>query len=86
MDYVFSDYAVSKLKRRGIEEQLARKIIDSPEQRLTARPGREVFQSIVVTEAGKRFLVRIFVDVHVKPARVVTRYRTSKIAKYWEKP
>jgi hypothetical protein len=33
--------------------------------------------------AGKRYLVRVFVDVDRSPAEVVTVYRTSKIEKYW---
>lgn len=30
------------------------------------------------------FLVRVVVDVDRQPAEVVTAYRTTKIAKYWE--
>jgi hypothetical protein len=32
---------------------------------------------------GRRYLVRVFVDVDRSPAEVVTAYRTSKIDKYW---
>lgn len=84
MDYVFSEYAMSKLRRRGIEEQMARRIIDAPQQRFEVKPGRELFQS-VISESGKNYLVRIFVDVNRVSARVVTGYRTSKIEKYWRK-
>ncbi len=84
MDYVFSEYAISKLRRRGIEEQTARRIIDAPQQRFEVKPGRELFQS-VISESGKNYLVRIFVDVNRVPARVVTGYQTSKIEKYWRK-
>jgi hypothetical protein len=46
------------------------------------RPGREVLESRLELE-GKRYLLRVFVDVDRSPAEVVTAYRTSKIAKYW---
>ncbi|HEV8130242.1 MAG TPA: hypothetical protein VGQ81_03255 [Acidobacteriota bacterium] len=75
---------MSKLRRRGIEEQMARRIIDAPQQRFEVKPGRELFQS-VISESGKNYLVRIFVDVNRVSARVVTGYRTSKIEKYWRK-
>jgi len=35
-----------------------------------------------VSEHGREFLVRVFVDVDRKPADVVTAYKTSKISKY----
>jgi len=31
----------------------------------------------------RRYLVRVIVDTDESPPRVVTAYRTSKIAKYW---
>jgi hypothetical protein len=36
-----------------------------------------------ISEGGRRFLIRVFVDVEQSPAEVVTTYRTSKIDKYW---
>jgi hypothetical protein len=36
-----------------------------------------------VTDVGKVYLVRVFVDVDRQPAEVVTVYRTSKVSKYW---
>jgi hypothetical protein len=34
-------------------------------------------------EAGRIYLIRVFVDVDRRPAEVVTAYRTGKLEKYW---
>jgi hypothetical protein len=48
----------------------------------SVRPGRVILQSRV--RIGTRSqLIRVFADVDVSPAQVVTAYRTSKIDKYW---
>ena len=70
------------MARRGIERQIVDQILRTPEQRHPVRTGRDVLQSRI--EIGTRlYLVRVFADVDRKPARVVTAYRTSKIAKCW---
>lgn len=81
---VVSSHAESQLARRGIPETLAIRIASGPQQVVAVRPGREVRQSIVVSSpGGRRYLVRAIVDVHGDDIRIVTVYRTSRIAKYW---
>ena len=75
-------HAAFQMERRGINEGIVRRVLAAPEQRLTARPGRDVLQSRIAFQ-GKTTLVRVFVDVDESPAEVVTVYRTSNIAKYW---
>jgi hypothetical protein len=53
-----------------------------PMLRRTVRSGRDVLQSRIVV-AGKKYLLRVFVDIDRQPAEVVTVYRTSRVAKYW---
>jgi uncharacterized protein YuzE len=48
------------------------------------RPGREVVHSKVEL-VGRRYLVRVFVEVDRSPAEVVTAYRARKINKVPEK-
>jgi len=84
-DYVLTPHAHVELARRGLSEDTIRAILAQPEQRLEVRPGRVVLQSRISAGKGaKTCLVRVFVDVDRNPAEVVTAYRTSKIAKYWE--
>ena len=59
-----------------------RAVLAAPEQREVVRPGREVLQSLTEL-GGKRYRIRVFVDVDRRPAEVVTAYRTSRIGKYW---
>lgn len=80
--FVLTQHATFELQRRGLDEAIVRKVLAAPEERKAVRPGRDVLQSRV-SIAGKRYLVRVFVDVDRSPAEVVTAYRTSKIDKYW---
>ena len=80
--FVLTPHATFELRRRGLDETIVRQVLAAPEQRDTVRLGRDVLQSQLEIE-GKRYLVRVFVDVDRSPAEVVTVYRTSKIDKYW---
>jgi len=83
-DYIVTDHAAFEMKRRGLSEQVIRRVLVTPEQRLEIRPGRVVLQSRLNLGAPeKTVLVRVIVDVNRHPAEVVTAYQTSKIAKYW---
>jgi hypothetical protein len=84
LDFVLTPHATSELRRRGLDEAMVRQVLADPEQRIVVRPGREVVHSRI-EPAGRRYLVRVFVDVDRSPAEVVTAYRTSKIDKYWRR-
>jgi hypothetical protein len=86
-DYVVTDHAAFEMGRRGLSEQVIRRVLVAPEQRLEIRSGRVVLQSRVALGAPeKTVLVRVVVDVDRHPAEVVTAYQTSKIGKYWRQP
>jgi hypothetical protein len=71
-----------EMARRGIDEDLLRRVLSRPGQRWTIRRGRDLLQSRIAFE-GKEYLVRVFVDVDRRPPEIVTVYRTSNIVKYW---
>ena len=81
-DYVITNHASFEMKRRGISPRQVQNVLKNPGQRLTIRNGRDVLQS-QISEGGRRFLIRVFVDVDRSPAEVVMAYRTSRIGKYW---
>ncbi|MEK6710140.1 MAG: DUF4258 domain-containing protein [Nitrospinota bacterium] len=85
-EYAITPHAAFEMERRGLPPDVVRDILSNPGQRIAARSGRDVFQSIV--EHGEvRWLVRVIVDMDRRPPEVVTAYRTSKIEKYWrERP
>ena len=80
--FILTPHAVFELQRRGLDEAIVRQVLAAPEQRDTVRLGRDVLQSRLEIE-GKRYLVRVFVDIDRRPAEVVTVYRTSNVDKYW---
>ena len=81
-DAIISEHAASQMARRGISVALLKGVLRNPEQAVEVRPGRVILQSR--TRIGPHNqLIRVFVDVDVPPAQVVTVYRTSKIDKYW---
>jgi hypothetical protein len=79
----FSDHALFQMNRRDISESEVVGVIQNPELTVEVRPGRVVFQSLLMKGAPvKAFLLRVFVDVRKSGDEVVTVYRTSKIDKY----
>jgi hypothetical protein len=82
VDYILTDHAIRELRRRELDKQDIDKVLRNPGQRLDVRPGRVVLQSKTQGQ-GAEYLLRVFVDIDRHPAKVVTAYRTSKIAKYW---
>ena len=82
--YYLTNHARAEMTRRQITEADVAKVLASPEQTMSVREGREIYQSRVESgEPPKTYLLRVFVDVDRDPAEVVTVYLTSKVAKYW---
>ena len=82
-NYIVTPHAVFEMQRRGIDHEILRHVLTSPEWRETVREGRDILQSRIAFQEGI-YLVRVFVDVDREPADVVTVYRTSKMNKYWK--
>ena len=72
------------MERRHITEMEVAQVLATPEQVEYVREGRVVYQSrLRLGRPAKTYLLRVFVDTGCDPPRIVTAYRTSKIAKYW---
>lgn len=83
-DYRITPHARFEMQRRGLDEEIVSRVLSEPEQEETMRQGRVVCQSrITMGVPGRRYLVRVILDIDRDPAEVVTVYRTSKIGKYW---
>jgi hypothetical protein len=83
--FVLTDHAEFEIARRGISREDVSSVLGAPEQALTVRPGRCVYQSRVPSRstAGEVRLLRVFVDVDREVPEVVTAYRTSQVGKHW---
>lgn len=82
MEFRITDHARKELSRRQIPESALQEVLDNPEQIVPEDSGRKAYQSRL-DFGGKMYLVRAIMEDDIKPAAVVTVYRTSKIAKYW---
>lgn len=84
MDISISDHAAVEINRRNIQIEDIEQVLRAPQQILSVRSNRRIYQSIIEIN-GKPYLLRLIVD-EGKPAKLVTVYRTSKIKKYWRAP
>ena len=82
--WIVTDHARDELARRRIPLTVVWDVLRRPGQQVAVRPGREVWQTILLLDSPPRpYLVRVVVDIDRAPREVVTAYRTSKIRKYW---
>lgn len=81
MELIISEHAAQEMKRRAISAQAVEQIFKAPQQILSSRLGRQIYQSIVEM-GGKPYLLRLVIE-EGPPPTLVTAYRTSKIQKYW---
>ena len=83
-NYIVTSHAALEMGRRGLSRETVDRVMAAPEQWVEARTGRIILQSrIFMEDAGRIYLIRVFVDVDRNPCEVVTVYRTSKVSKYW---
>jgi len=71
------------MARRKIPLEWLDSVLASPQQRIPELGGKEIFQSLLTTEDGTLYLLRVVLATEQEPPVVVTVYRTSKIEKYW---
>ncbi len=82
---ILTEHAQFEMARRGLSEDVVRRIALDPEQVVSSSLGRQVRQSRVQESADTRLLlVRVVVVEGKGILTVITAYRTSKIAKYWQ--
>jgi hypothetical protein len=81
----YTGHALFEMKRRGLGIEAVDLVLAHPGQVLDLRPGRAVYQSIMVLDDSQnKYLIRVIVDIDRIPFDIVTVYKTSKISKYWK--
>jgi len=85
MKFHFSRHVLDEMNKRKIPQKLVEHTLHAPEQKVPEVDEITCYQSQVEID-GKTYLLRIMVNEMMKPAVVVTMYRTSKISKYWRTP
>jgi hypothetical protein len=75
-------HAWQQLQYRHIPETVVAMVAARPEQTIRLGSRRQIRQSIVPLE-GRRYLVRVVIELVRGDTEVITVYRTSKVARYW---
>lgn len=78
-----SAHVQNELVKRKIPLVIVEAILANPGQKVRETPDVICYQSQVEI-SDKTYLVRVMVNETVDPRKVITAYRTSRIAKYWE--
>jgi hypothetical protein len=80
--FILSEHAKEEIERRSIPLDTIHRVMESPQQIVSAYGERQVYQSKVEI-GGKLYLVRVIVEP-TDPLMIITAYRTSQIEKYWK--
>ena len=83
MEFRITRHAKEELARRDIPMELLKSVLDNPQQIVLEKIGRKAYQSKIDFGEGKIYLLRAIVQDDVRPAIVITIYKTSRISKYW---
>ena len=80
---IFSKHAIAQMENRDISMETVLKVLENPNEIITSGD-QIIYQSIIVLNNTKEYLVRIIVNSIKVPNMVITVYKTSKIQKYYE--
>lgn len=83
MNVRFSNHALAEMEKRKVPIYLMEAVLEHPQQVFKQDEEITVYQSQVDFGTDKLYLLRIFINMNVDPAIVVTVYRTSQIKKHW---
>ena len=86
MNFRFSSHALEEIEKRKIPISLVEVVLENPQQTLQQDEEITIYQSQLAFGTGKHYLLRVFINITIDPAVVVTVYRTSQIKKHWRNP
>lgn len=84
ISYRLSNHAIKQIGDREIPIELLEQVLNAPDQVLPQDNKSRVYQSKIIGENNKTYLLRVFVNDSVQPFVIISVYLTSKITKYWE--
>ena len=83
MNHELSSHVQQEMARRGIPLAAVESVLAAPGQKVPEHGDVVCYQSKMEINE-KVYLVRVMVNEKLRPPKVVTVYRTSKISKYWK--
>ena len=86
MKLIITDHARFEAQRRNIDLDFIESIIENPQQKVSSRRNRVVYQSKFYDKIlGKEMLLRVIAEQSGDMLKVISIYKTSKIGRYWVK-
>ncbi len=82
MEYEFARHSLAQLQPRNITKEIVDEILQNSQQ-VVSEDGYAVYQSIIKFDESD-YLIRVFVNETLKPFKIITVYKISKIDKYYE--
>lgn len=82
MEFDLSKHAQEELTKRKIPLRVLELTLNHPSQ-IIEEDKLTIYQGLFTGNNGKNYLLRVFLNTTVKPVKVITVYKTSKISKYW---
>ena len=70
------------MRLRGVQEIVVRGISNEPDQ-VIKHEDKTIYQPVII-DAGRQYLIRIFVNYIKVPNMIITVYKTPKIDKYYK--
>jgi len=86
MNFRFSNHALEEMEKRKVSISFVEAVLENPQQALQQDEEITIYQSQMDFGTGKLYLLRVFINITIDPAVVVTVYRTSQIKKHWRNP
>lgn len=86
MEVLFTEHARFEIQRRQINENDIKELIKQPQQIISTKKGRVIYQKKYFDKSMKKeILLRVIGKNEKGRFIVITAYKTSKIKKYWIK-
>ena len=86
MKAVFSEHALFEMKRREIEKESVKEVVERPQQEIPSRNNKIILQSKYLnSQQNKEMLLRVIGRRTGGEFFIITAYKTSRIEKYWQK-
>jgi len=88
VEIIFTEHSRFEIQRRQINENDIKELIKQPQQTISTKKGRLIYQKKYFDnpmKMKKEILLRVIGKKEKERFTVITAYKTSKIKKYWIK-
>ena len=82
MKFSFSKHALGQIANRSIEHTDVINVLETPDDILELENNQLVYQKLIISSLGIKYMVRAFINGNQNPALVKTVYLTTKLNKY----